>query len=331
MTGKTPPTIRFQGREERVLDTLHVRGHRYEILELLSHRGAFRVFDRHAGVEGNYRALYRIPAERMTRQRAEVLRRLGGPSENRHFPLTIECSRVGQEWILVTEWVAGTNLRAYLEQLRANTIPRSSIREVVRLLRGLAHGLHHYHRRTNLVHGDVSPANLVITQGTTQLVLVDFGSAWTLESDSQREAGDGMTRPYAAPERLAGHALADFRADQFSLGVIGYEWLTLQIPYAGCGGQAGTPYLINSLGSTYVAPSTLMAGSDRVTRSAVSQLDALLARCLSLQPDQRFPTSRAHLAAWDSLWRELQPGSRLSPWQRTLVEWLSRLRFWRRA
>ena len=54
--------------------------------------------------------------------------------------------------------------------------------EIIRLIRGLAHGLAHYHRRANLVHGDISPANIIITSGTKQLVLIDFGSAWPADA-----------------------------------------------------------------------------------------------------------------------------------------------------
>ena len=96
-------------------------------------------------------------------------------------------------------WVWGTNLRELLRSVRSGELPRPSVPEVVRLARGLAHGLSHYHRRANVVHGDVSPANLIVTSATKNLVLVDFGSAWPVEQTATKESGDGFTLPYAAP------------------------------------------------------------------------------------------------------------------------------------
>ncbi len=324
MNHPSRPLVHFRGRSEPVLETFIIRGRRYEVLERLSHRGAFRVFDRRANLGGNYRALYRIPAALLTKQRAEVLRRLGGPNRNRNFPQTIECTRQGEQWWLITEWIAGNRLSDFLQQVRARQVARPSVREAVRLTRGLAHGLHHYHRKTQLIHGDVSPANLLVSQGSKQLVLVDFGSAWPAERAATEESGDGITCPYAAPERLAKHALQDARSDLFSLGVVLYELLTLQIPFGNTGGQAGLPQFVHSLARTYQPPSQLMTDGERIPREALRQLDQLLARLLALHPDERFPNSSACLAAWDALWHELQSGHRLSGWQRAIADLLTR-------
>ena len=51
-------SIRFRGKSEPVLDTFRVRGRTYFALEKLSRRGAYRVFDQHAGPHGDYRILY---------------------------------------------------------------------------------------------------------------------------------------------------------------------------------------------------------------------------------------------------------------------------------
>lgn len=324
--------IRFRGRDEKILDVFSVRGRRYYSLEKLSRRGAFRVFDRHAGPAGDYRVLYRFPYSRATSQRIETLRRLGGPTANRNFPHIVECTRQGGNLFVVMPWVWGTNLRELLRQIRSQTLPRPSVPEAARLLGGLAHGLSHYHRRAALVHGDVSPANLIVTSGTKYLVLVDFGSAWPVEQTKTREAGDGITLPYAAPERVSGHATEDFRADVFSLSVVGYELLTLEIPFDGAGGQAGTPSAVAQLSSTYVPPSTLISQRQtRLTSRAMELLDEQFRIGLTLHPDGRFATRREWLAAWDALNFELKKGERLSTFERTILAWLECLaKPWRR-
>lgn len=321
-----PHTIRFRGREENILDVFSVRGRNYFALEQLSHRGAFRVFDRYAGPQGDYRALYRIPYSQVTRQRIETLRRFTGPTANRNFPYICDCVRQGGDLYVVMSWVWGRNVRELLAEVRAGKCPRPSVTETVRLIRGLAHGLSHYHRKAQVVHGDVSPANIVVTSGTKNLVLVDFGSAWPVEISATKEAGDGITPPYAAPERIGRHALEDFRSDQFSLAVIAYEMLTLEIPYDGAGGRAGLPNLAEQFKETLIPPSQKVAQASQLPQDALSLLDKMLCRSLALHPDNRWPTRSEWLGAWDALHACLQKGSRLSGVQQQVVqalEWLA--------
>ncbi len=317
-----PENIRFRGREEKILDVISVRGRKYLVLEQLSHRGAFRVFDRHAGINGDYRVLYRLPDSRLTRERIETLRRLSGPTANQNFPYISDCARQGPDLFVVMSWVWGQNLRELLREVRASKCQRPSVAETVRLIRGLAHGLGHYHRRAQGVHGDVSPANIVVTTGTKNLVLVDFGSAWPIEQSATKGPGDGMTPPYAAPERIARHALEDFRADQFSLSVVAYEMLTLEIPFDGTGGRAGLPDLARSLADTFIPPSRLIAEPHRLPEQALQLLDELFHGSLSLHPDGRFATRSQWLGAWDGLHRALQKGGRLSSFEQRLLGWL---------
>ena len=182
-------------------------------------------------------------------------------------------------------------------------------------MRGLAHGIGHYHRRMNVVHGDISPANIVITAGTKHLVLVDFGSAWPIEESAKKEPGDGVTQPYAAPERLTKHAAEDFRSDIFSLSVVAYEMLTMQIPFDGLGGRAGLPNLIDQAAKSYRPPSDFIQAADRLPRETIERLDGYFRDGLALHPDQRFGTRADYLSAWDGLQDSLKKGERL-----TLVE-----------
>ena len=319
MARRSPKTIRFRGRNEPVLETFRVRGRTYVALEQMSARGAFRVYDPHAGPNGDYRALYRFSAAEISQQRVEVLRRLSGPNANRNFPPIIECVRSGDDYFVVLGWVWGTSLRDYFRAIRGRKTPRPSTTEVVRLMRGVVHGVGHFHRRLNMIHGDISPANIVLTSGTRQLVLVDFGSAWPIESAATKDFGDGVTRPYAAPERLSHHAAEDFRADAFSLAVVAYEMLTMEIPFDGLGGQAGVPHLASGLSSTFCPPSQKICHPDRLPRDSRQQLDACLRTALAFHPDDRFGSRADWLFAWDSLHDSLKKGERLTPWERRAV------------
>jgi serine/threonine protein kinase len=304
-------TIRFRGRTEAVIESLHVRGRSYFALEKLSPRGAYRVFDPHAGPRGDYRALYRFSKSDVTGQQLEILRRIGGPGANRNFPGIVDFVRWRGEIFVVVAWVHGVNLRSFLAAVRDGKTPRPSVWEVVRLVRGLAHGVSHYHRRTTIIHGDISPANIVISSGAGTLVLIDFGAAWPIERAAQREH-DEYTNPYAAPERIGKHASEDFRSDIFSLSAIAYEMLTLTLPYDGLGGQAGTPKLGAKTAGSYRDPSSMIASRGRLTKQTVRLLDECVGGGLRLHPGDRFATSAEWLAAWDELHFSLKRGSRLS-------------------
>ena len=304
-------TIRFRRRTEPVIESFHVRGRSYFALEKLSGHGAYRVFDPHAGPHGDYRALHRIPDSKVTRQQLEVLRRMGGPNANRNFPGIVDFVRQRGQLFVVIAWVYGTNLRSFLSAVRDRKAARPSVSEVVRLVRGLVHGVSHYHRRTNIIHGDISPANIVISSGTSNLALIDFGAAWPMEHTAHREH-DAFTQPYAAPERIAKHASEDSRSDMFSVSAIAYEMLTLSLPYDGLGGQAGTPNLVAKTVDSYRNPSSAIPTRGRLTKEAVRLMDECVGRGLTLHPDERFATSAEWLAAWDRLHFSLKKGGRLS-------------------
>lgn len=301
--------VTVRGKAERVIESVRIGGRTYDLLERLSQREAYRVFDAQAGPHGDYRMLHRLPKGNSIGQRLAVLQRLAGPNSNPNFPTTTQCVREGREWCVVTTWIDGVSLRDFLRSVRGGEIARPSTPEVVRLCRGLAHGLGHYHRRLKLIHGDVTPANLILTKAPSRLVLVDFGSAWPVERSASKEPGDGLSKAYAAPERIGHHTVEDFRCDAFSLAVIAYELLTLEIPYDGVGGAAGVPGRARDFADTLVPATDRIATAKRaLPRRAIEQLETCLSRGLSLDPDARFVSRKQWLDSWDRTHQLFQRG-----------------------
>src|SRR5215210_2056576 len=121
----------------------------------------------------------------------------------------------GDRYFLVMEWVEGTTLADLLATAAGAGLP---LPDVVHSLGQVAEALDHLHRhRPPVVHGDVKPANVIVTPDG-KAVLVDFGI-------SRREhAGERLhptlapagTAGYAAPEVAAGHSPTP-AADVFSL------------------------------------------------------------------------------------------------------------------
>lgn len=103
------------------------------------------------------------------------------------------------------------------------------IRLVARLARGLAHG----HGR-GVLHRDVKPKNVLLDRGG-RAFLGDFGLARLVDLSTITRSSDVQGTPhYMSPEQaLASRRPVDARSDQYSLGVVLFELLALELPYLG--------------------------------------------------------------------------------------------------
>jgi serine/threonine protein kinase len=58
--------------------------------------------------------------------------------------------------------------------------------QAVRLIYGLVRGVGLLQHKLQVAHGDIQPANVVITSHPSRLVLIDFGSVWTIQTAASR-------------------------------------------------------------------------------------------------------------------------------------------------
>jgi serine/threonine-protein kinase len=126
---------------------------------------------------------------------------------------------------LVMERLPGETLhdeigRGPLTDARACAVARDVLSGV-----GAAHAL-------GIVHRDVTPANVLLTEDGRAKV-ADFGIAKTTDSASFTVVGQVLGTPaYLAPERLHGEP-ATAASDVYAVGVVLYEALTGERPFAG--------------------------------------------------------------------------------------------------
>ena len=126
---------------------------------------------------------------------------------------------------IAMEYIEGRSLRDLLRSGHG-----FAYSEVARIGAALAAALDYAHSK-GVVHRDIKPANVLFTlQGLVKIT--DFGVA-RLESSNLTAAGQFIGTPnYMSPEQVEG-GVVDGRSDLFSLGVVLFELLTGQRPFAG--------------------------------------------------------------------------------------------------
>ncbi len=289
-----PRTVQIRGRAIPFLERRRIGRRDYFLLEQVGNpqRPSFRAFDPRSGPGGDFFLIQRLPRGPQTEQRLRVLRRL----KHEAFPRCVEWQRQGESTEVVLTWMKGISLADYFGHLRSGRRPPVAPSEAVRLIRGLANGVSYLHQSFQLAHGDIQPANVLLTDHSSRLTLIDFGSAWTVERTVHREEGDGRHPIYAAPEFSPfNDPGSGFLADQFSVSVLFYELLTGVIPYDGLGGKAGRPELRERAARMLVPPSQVTSNCRHLPRSLRDGVDRVVLRGLALDPDDRYTDRHAWL------------------------------------
>ena len=192
-----------------------------------------------------------------------------------------EAGRTGELLFIAMRYVEGSDLKERLARGRLDP------RDAAGLLAQMASALDAAHAR-GLVHRDVKPSNVLLDSGarpdgSDHVYLADFGL--TKQVSEQAGAGDDGhlmgTIDYVAPEQIAGGEV-DGRADVYSLGCLLYECLVGQPPFRG---DSDIAVVFAHLEADPPAPSA--------QRHALpAALDAVIARALAKEPEQRYPSCR---------------------------------------
>ncbi|MDB4877966.1 MAG: hypothetical protein JWM41_4412 [Gemmatimonadetes bacterium] len=177
------------------------------------------------------------------------------------------------------------------ESLRARLAAHGElpVAEAVRILREVASALVYAHER-GVVHRDIKPDNVLVSGGSA--MVADFGVAKAL-LDSSKVDGESETTSvgvalgtpaYMAPEQAVADPNVDHRADIYAFGVLGYELLTGETPFAG-----------RSMQGQLAANIAEQPEAIQRRRAALPPaLAALIMRCLEKRPADR-PQSAAEV------------------------------------
>ena len=173
-----------------------------------------------------------------------------------------------------------------------------SVEARIRLFLQVCEAVEYAHRNL-IVHGDLKPANILVTADGT-VKLLDFGTAKLVRDPEGRVTQfASMTPRYASPEQLRGERVNTL-SDVFSLGVILYESLTGAWPF---GDPKSTPDMVDRLlqGRDPDAPALVLSegaaaersvNQGRLRRQLRGDLSTILLKMLESEPARRYGSVR---------------------------------------
>jgi serine/threonine-protein kinase len=189
---------------------------------------------------------------------------------------------------IVMEYLKGPTLATYLRGLhqRGDLIPPH---QIARLLKALTAALDYAHEQ-GVIHRDIKPGNIMLHKKSGEIslespltndveaILTDFGLVRIAHSATQTASGTVSGTPaYMSPEQARGDP-TDHRTDIYSLGVVLYEMLAGRVPF--------------EADSTLTVLFMHIHSPPPPIKGISPDVQAVMDRALSKNPDQRYKTSR---------------------------------------
>lgn len=268
---------------------------RYRVDEVIGHGGmaqvhrgydltlgrevAIKILDPELARDTAFRTRFRMEAQAASRMSHPSIVRVfdaGDPSAS-----GASDAQAGSEPYIIMELVHGTLLK---DIIAAGPL---SVEDAIRYADGILEALDYSHR-AGVVHRDIKPGNVMITDNGTVKVM-DFGIARAVSDSSSTVAETTQiigTAAYFSPEQAKGESV-DARTDLYSTGVVLYEMLTARQPFRG---DSPVAVAYQHVSETPVPPS-------EVNEDLPRSLDAIVLRALAKDPYQRFPDSGSFRAA----------------------------------
>jgi hypothetical protein len=175
--------------------------------------------------------------------------------------------------------VDGESLGAYLKREG-----RAPLEFAHRVLRDVADALAYAHARS-IVHRDIKPDNILLDRVTGRTLVSDFGIARAAEGDSRLTVtGIAVGTPaYMSPEQAIGEREIDGRSDLYSLGVVGYQMVTGELPFS----ATNTPSMLLKHMNDVPRPVR------ELRRDLPPGLAHSIERALAKKPEDRWPNAAA--------------------------------------
>ncbi len=161
--------------------------------------------------------------------------------------------------------------------------------QVVPHVKQIASALMYAHER-RLIHRDIKPENMLLS-ANNDILLSDFGIALVTQSSRIDRTTEVVgTAGYMAPEQIQGKPRP--ASDQYSLGIVVYEWLTGERPFQGTFTEVATQHM-------FAPPPPLR----QKVPAIAPDVEEVVMMALSKDPSRRFQTIQAFANAFEQATR----------------------------
>ncbi len=204
--------------------------------------------------------------------------------EHPHIVRVFDFDVVDDTPFLVMDYAANGTLR--MLHPKGTVLPFTTI---IAYVKQVADGLQYAHDQ-RLIHRAVKPENMLIGEHD-ELLLSDFGIAIVAQSSRYQSMQDMVgTMGYMAPEQIQGNPRP--ASDQYSLGIVVYEWLSGDRPFQGSITEIEAQHLA-------VPPPSLCEKHPTIS-PAVEQV---VLKTLAKDPRQRFASVQDFASALEQAWQ----------------------------
>lgn len=194
---------------------------------------------------------------------------------------------------IVMEYVEGTTLKEYITQ----NSPLSA-HEAVEVARQIADALEHAHHN-QIIHRDIKPHNILMGKNL-RIKVTDFGIARAVTSATITHTGSVIgSVHYFSPEQARGGVTGE-KSDIYSLGIVLYEMLTGELPYAG---DSPISVALKHLQESYTEPKLL-------NNSIPQSVENIIIRCLAKDPLYRYHSAKELMQDLDTCLSEARLGEK---------------------